>query len=246
MQDDIRKKVFLDVFVSKSTLLPVLVGGTTTLLSLATDQYLLALGGFAAVVGGVGIFLTRFIFNLESVTENAFKYLQERKQAELEEGLNKLEEEINEKDREQLKFLRASYKHHREQTTKSDVIVSDALEEKLQKLFQGCIEQLKYANELYNTANTLTKEAKKGVLEKRQKVLTEIKDSIQCFNNIIDEITGLNTDKSAKSLSDLRDEAKTSFDIVKRTEARLSELDGPQRSEADIEDFRKYANKQEK
>jgi flagellar motility protein MotE (MotC chaperone) len=249
MQDDIRKKVFLDVFVSKSTLLPVVLGGTTTLLSLATDQYLLALGGFAAIVAGVGIFATRFIFNLESVTENAFNYLQEKKKAEFEEKLNKLEEELsNNKDREQLRVLRASYAHHKEQTTKGDVVTSDALEERLEKLFQGCIEQLKYANELYNTAQTLTKDAKKGVIERREKVLTEIKDSIQCFNNIIDEITGINTDKSAKSLSDLRDEAKSSFDVVKRTEARLSELDGPQRSEVDIEEFRKYAteNKQEK
>lgn len=225
MQDDIRKKVFIDVFVSKSTLLPVVVGGTTTLLSLATDQYLLALGGFAAIIGGVGIFLTRFIFNLESVTENAFNYLQEKKKAEFEENLNKMEETLNSKDSEQLKVLRAAYNHHKEQIQKGDIITSDVLEEKLEKLFQGCIEQLKYANDLYNTAQTLTKDAKKGVLERRQKVLTEIKDSVECFDTIIDEITGINTDKSTKSLSDLRDDAKSSFEVVKRTEARVAELE---------------------
>jgi myo-inositol-1-phosphate synthase len=247
MQEDIRKKVFLDVFVSKSTLLPVVAGGTVSLLSLAADQYLFALGGFAAVVVGVGICATKLIFGLEKVTETAFNYLQERKRVELEESLNKLEEEFNEKDREQLKILRAAYNHHKDQVQKGDVITNDMLEEKLEKLFQGCIEQLKYANEFYYTAQDLTKDAKKSVLERRQKVLTEIKDSIQCFNRIIDETAGINTDKSTKSLSNLRNEAQSSFDILKRTEARIAELDGPQKSEADIEEYRKYAteNKQE-
>jgi len=245
MQDDIRKKVFLDLFVSKSTLLPVVAGGTTALLSMAADQWFLALGGFSVGVVGVGIFLTRFVFGLEKVTENAFNYLQEKKKAEFEESLNKLEEELNDKDREPFKVLRAAYKHHKEQIQKGDIITSDALEEKLERLFQGCTEQLKYANELYNAAQTLTKDAKKGVMERRQKVLTEVKDSIQCFNTIIDEVTGINTDKSTKSLSDLRNEAKSSFEVVKRTEARVAELDGP--TKTDDEAYRRYVgeNKQE-
>ncbi len=226
MQDDIRKKVFLDVFVSKSTLLPFVGGLTTTMLSLAADQYMLALGGFGIAVAGVGVFLTKVIFNLESVTENAFHYLEEKKEAELEENLDKLQEELScAKDRDQLKVLRAAYNHHKEQLKKGDISTNDGLEEKLKKLFQGCLEQLKYANELYNTAQTLTKDAKKSVLEKREKVLTEIKDSVQCFNTIIDEIAGINTDKSTKSLSDLRDDAKSSFEIVKRTEQRVAELE---------------------
>ncbi len=226
MQDDIRKKVFLDVFVSKSTLLPVVAGGTTALLSLATDQYLLALGGFAGVVAGVGIFLTKIIFNLESVTENAFNYMQEKKKAEIEGALDKLEADLtNNKDRDQLRTLRAAYSHHKEQIKNGVVITSDALEEKLAKLFQGCVEQLKYSNELYNTAQTLAKDAKKAMMERREKVLTEIKDSIQCFNTIIDNMTGINTEKSTKSLSDLRDDAQSSFEIVKRTEQRVAELE---------------------
>lgn len=226
MQDDIRKKVFLDVFVSKSTLLPIVVGATTGILSLAADQYLLALGGGAAVLGGVGIFLTKVIFNIESVTQNAFHYLEEKKKAEIEEGLDKLEEELTlSKDRDQLRVLRAAYNHHKEQIQKGDIITSDSLEEKLQNLFQGCVEQLKYANELYDTAQTLAKDGKKSVMERREKVLTEIKDSVKCFNDIIDEITGINTDKSTKCLSDLRDDAKSSFEIVKRTEQRVAELE---------------------
>lgn len=225
MQDDVRKKVFLDLFVSKSTLLPVVVGGSTSILAIAADQWLLALGGFSLGVVGVGVFLSRFIFNLEAVTENAFKYLQEKKKAEFEESLNKLEEELNFKDSGQFKTLRTIYNHHKEQIEKGDITTSEELEEKLNKLFQACVEQLKYANELYNTAQSLTKDAKKSVMDKRQKVLTEIADSIQCFNTIIDEIYSINTNKSTKSLSDLRNDLKSSFEVVKRTEARVAELD---------------------
>jgi hypothetical protein len=225
MQEDIRKKVFLDVFVSKSTLLPIIAGGSTALLSLAADQYLLAIAGFSAGIFGVGVFLTRFVFNLESVTENAFKYLQEKKKLEFEEGLDKLENELNDKDGAQLKFIRTAYNHHKEQIQKGDIVTNEELEEKLDKLFKACLDQLKYANELYKTAQDLTKEAKKSLLEKRQEVLTEIKDSIQFFNTIIDEIHTINTDKSTKNLSELRDELKSSFEVVKRTEARVAELE---------------------
>lgn len=94
MQEDIRKKVFLDVFVSKATLLPVVAGGTVGLLSIAADAPMLALGGFAAVMVGVGICATKLIFGLEKVTENAFSYLQEQKKVELNVSLDKLEEEL--------------------------------------------------------------------------------------------------------------------------------------------------------
>lgn len=249
MQEDIRKKVFLDVFVSKATLLPVVAGGTVGLLSIAVDAPMLALGGFAAVIAGVGICATKLIFGLEQVTEKAFNYLQEQKKAELDVSLDKLEEEllaISRTSAGELTLLRAAYNRHKEQVSKGEVTNSDALEEKLEKLFQGCIAQLKYSIELHNTAQTLTKSKKEAVLEKRKKVLTEVKDSVECFHQIIDEIAGINTDKSNKSLSNLRDDVKSSFEIVKRTEARLDELDGPERrTEEELEEYRKYSNKQE-
>ncbi len=224
MQEDIRKKVFLDVFVSKTTLLPVVAGGTVSLLALAADQYMLALGGVVTGVVGVGIFLTKFIFNLESVTENAFNYLQEKKQLEYEEKLDKLEKELVVDDRDQLRVLRTSYKHHKEQIKKGDILVNDELEEKLEKLFQACQEQLKYSSELFKASETLQNSAKKGVLQNRKKVLVEIEDSVQCFNKIIDGIGSINAEKTTKSLSELRDEVSSSFEIVKRTEARVAEL----------------------
>jgi hypothetical protein len=225
MQEDIRKKVFLDVFVSKSTLLPIVAGGSVSLISLGMDLYPLAFMGLTASLVGVGIFATRLIFNLDKITENAFNYLQEKKQEELEVDLDKLQESLTEKDAEQLKLLRNAYNHHKDQIAKEAIVTSDELEDKLEKLFKGCIEQLKYASELSDTAKTLTKDAKKGVLEKRQQVLTEIKDSVQCFHSIIDEICAINTDKSTKGLSDLRAELQSSFDVIKRTEARVAELD---------------------
>lgn len=224
MQEDIRKKVFLDVFVSKSTLLPVVAGGTVSLLAVAADQWLLAVGGVAGAAVGVGVFLTKFIFNLESVTENAFNYLQEKKQLEYEENLDKLESSLIEDDRDQLKVLRASYKHHKEQIKKGDILANEELEEKLEMLFQACQEQLKYASELHKSAKTLNGSAKKSVLENRKKVLVEIEDSIQCFNKIIEGIGSINTEKTNKSLSEIRNELSSSFEIVKRTEARVAEL----------------------
>jgi hypothetical protein len=48
---------------------------------------------------------------------------------------------------------------------------------------------------------------------------------IRLKGEIIDEITDINTDKSTRSLSDLRDDVKSSFEVVKRTEARVAELE---------------------
>ncbi len=224
MQEDIRKKVFLDVFVSKSTLLPVVAGGTVSLISLAADQYLLAFGGAAAVVVGIGVFLTRFLFNLESVTEDAFNYLQEQKKVEFEESLIKLSQELNNEEAMQFQVLRGVYGYHK-QRIEEGCVRDENLEKKIDQLFHACVEQLKYANELHKNCQYLTKDAKKDVMEKRQKVLTEVKDSVKCMNTIIDEIRTLSTEKSVRSLSDLRDDVKSSLEIVKRTEERVAKLD---------------------
>ncbi len=189
--------------------------------------------GFSAGVVGVGVFLTRMIFGLDKITEDAYQHLQKEKKIEFEESLDKLEAFLNTEDADQLKMLRKAYKHHKEQVEKGDIVNNDELEEKLDKLFFACLEQLKVANELYNTAKTvMNKKSKKGILEKREQVLTEIKDTIQCFNTIIDGIAGIHTEKGTKVLSDLREDLQSSFEVVKRTEERIQELD---RSETNVQ-----------
>ena len=223
MQEDIRKKVFLDVFVSKSTLLPIVAGGSISLVSLAMDMYPLAFLGFSGALVGVGVFLTKVIFGLDKITENAYNYQQESKRQAAEHDLDKLQESLIEEDADQFKVLRTTYNHHKGQIEKGDIVKNDELEEKLDKLFHGCAEQLKYASELYNTAQGLGKKAKKGTLDKREQVLTEIKDSIQCFNTIIEGMEQINTEKSTKELSDLRKDLESSFEVVKRSETRIAE-----------------------
>ena len=174
---------------------------------------------------GCWVFLTRFVFNLETVTENAFKYLQENKKLEFEENLDKIEEELNEEDREQFKIIRVAYNHYKDQLQKGNIVTNEELEEKLNNLFKACVEQLKYAHELYITIQGLSTDAKKSVLKKRQKVLKEIDKCIECFYKMIDDICMLSTDESAKNLADMRNELQESFNVVKRTKTRIAELE---------------------
>jgi hypothetical protein len=238
MQEDIRKKVFLDVFVSKSTLLPIIAGGSIAMVSWAADLYPLAFLGFAGGLIGVGIFATKVIFGLDKITENAYNYLQESKKAELEDKLDKLEGDLYGEDADQLKILRQTYSRHKEQLERGDIVRNDELEEKLEKLFNCCTEQLQQATELYNTAQGVGKKAKKGVLDKREQVLTEIKESIQCFNTIIEGIVGINTEKSTKELSDLRNDVQSTFEVVKRSEERITELEQETRGNTNVQSNR--------
>ena len=81
--DNIKKKVYLDVFASPGTLLPVAGGITAMLAAWATNgNPALLFAGIAGVLVGAGVTATRLVFGLNRITEDAYDHVvqQQRKQ----------------------------------------------------------------------------------------------------------------------------------------------------------------------
>ena len=72
--DDLRKRILNEIFVAPSVVLPIAGGGTAWLLSWALGNVAtLNLIGLVGVMVGIGWFATRFIFQLDAITEKAMR-----------------------------------------------------------------------------------------------------------------------------------------------------------------------------
>ena len=79
--DEVKRKVYLDLFASPMTLLPFVGGATALLGSWAIGGVsLLTFGGIAGMVIGAGVFASRLIFGLDKLTERAYQYSQDQQQ----------------------------------------------------------------------------------------------------------------------------------------------------------------------
>ena len=93
--DDLRKRILNEIFVAPSVVLPIAGGGTAWLLSWALGSVAtLNLVGLVGVMVGIGWFATRFIFQLDSITEKAMRDQIESRLREEEKKLNELDQKL--------------------------------------------------------------------------------------------------------------------------------------------------------
>ncbi|MFM7930422.1 MAG: hypothetical protein ACKO9Q_22170, partial [Pirellula sp.] len=88
--EELRKRILREIFVAPSVVLPIVGGASAWLLSWAGGgSDMLNLVGLAGVLGGIGWFATRFIFQLDGISQKAMHDLAK-------EALQKEENHLNE------------------------------------------------------------------------------------------------------------------------------------------------------
>ncbi len=77
--DPVKRKVISELFFAPSVLLPIVGGISAGMLSWALDgNGGLTLAAGLGVLGGLGWMMTRIIFQIESITEDAMRFEQEQ------------------------------------------------------------------------------------------------------------------------------------------------------------------------
>jgi hypothetical protein len=96
----LRKRILREIFIAPSVVLPVVGGASAWLLSWAGGgNDWLNLAGLVGVLGGVGWFATRFIFQLDGISEKAMQDLAEEALQKEEKHLNDLQKRLaNDRD----------------------------------------------------------------------------------------------------------------------------------------------------
>ena len=143
---------------------------------------MLNLVGLAGVLGGIGWFATRFIFQLDGLSQKAMQDLANEALQKEEAHLNELQKRLaTDKDprTEQYLILLRENRSELEKIAQTPGIQLRSMEilKQARQLFWAATEQLDQSLKMYQLAQRLTGSEKQGVLAQREHCLREASES---------------------------------------------------------------------
>ena len=241
--DDVKKKVFLDLFASPITLLPVVAGATALLASWAFGGVAaLTMGGIVGVLGGIGMFATRIIFGLDKLTNRAYEYVVQKQQEDqrkaLEELYNKLQGDNDPRTERLLGQLWDLYSELKKDV--DDGKVTMAAHEVLDGVdnnFKVCVDYLDRSHRTLVTAKRMKGTARDEVLMQREKLIEEVANSCIHLEKTIGKLNTASTERKTSELSQMRSELDETIRVAKRAEERAGTLGQEEDRPYDISEF---------
>ena len=223
-------------------MLPVVGGISAGLLSWATggSSYLTG-AAIAGVLGGVGWMLTRMIFQIESLTEEAMQAQLDAalrtENEELDELARKLRTDRDHRTQDYLTLLRSLRADFEEAShTPGKKIRSAQVREQVGQVFRAAVSQLQQSYKLWELSENLVGDTRNKILEDREQVIGEIETTIDRMNEAIKQFKSLMQTDGNIDLAKMRDELDATMKIAKRTEERMRDIEQPQ-TNYDIKEF---------
>lgn len=230
------KKLILRLFSSPLTLVPVLAG-FTDLLVLWTFNLNSGMGifaGLAGILGGLGIFLSRLFLDdrVRKETLEAFENDAERGR---EQRLDALDQRLCADDDPRteacLRDLRELAKAFQQGFSWRDTLNSRATLDILagvEQIFTQCVHSLEKTLDLWYSARKMhTSEARRAILDQRERILEDVTESIRELGKILVGIQGIGTEGKTgfSELARIRAELDRSLEVAKRVNRRMLALD---------------------
>ncbi len=228
--DEVKRKVYLDLFASPVTLLPTVMGITTLLGSWALGgQPALTFGGLSGILIGGGLFCSRLIFGLDKLTEQAYQYAREKQQKEQIDSLRQLHKRLKEdndpRTERLLNRLWTLYKMLQQDVEDGKIKVgANDVFEGVHRMFHVCLDHLDRSFDLWTTSQKMSRSARQGVLAQRETVLAEVESACDHLEKTIDELHGFLTEQAQTSLTELRDELNETIQAARKAEQRTRSL----------------------
>ncbi len=227
----LRKRILREIFVAPSVVLPIVGGASAWLLSWAGGggSDMLNLVGLAGVLGGIGWFATRFIFQLDSISEKAMQDLAKEALQKEENHLNELQKRLaTDKDprTEQYLILLRENRAELEKLAQTPGIQIRSLEilKQARQLFWAATDQLDQSLKMYQLAQKLSGEQKQGVLAQREHCLSEARESAEHLRDAIATFRQFTDKNLQRDMDSLQLDLAESIQAAKRSEERLRDL----------------------
>ncbi len=225
--DQVKRKVLLDLFVSPWTLVPIVGGLSSWMLSWgAGGNTTLNLIGLAGVVIGAGIQASRLIFGIEELTEQAHGYLTEQQRAERNAYLDQLAKRLHGDDdprtQECLKRLRALHTNIEQESP--NTAGSLTIREKVEKVFQASVRQLERSHELWEKAKRMPPGADEPFLEQRRLAIDEVVLTVNHLTRTVAQYHAFHADETDDDLAKLREELDATIEVARRADEQIDEL----------------------
>ncbi len=220
-----------EIFFAPSVVLPIAAGATAGLLSFAAGGVTILSGlALVGVLGGLGWMATRAIFLVEKITEQTLKEMRQKERDVQEEQLNllmrKLRTDRDHRNDDYLIMLRTLYNEFEETAGQPGMILrSGEVTQQVKQLFSAAVMQLERSHTLWELSERLAGEESQNVLSEREKVLSEVKATVDHLRSATELYKSLAQKEQQVDLTQLRDELDMSLRIAKRTEERMREFD---------------------
>lgn len=229
--DEVKRKVYLDLFASPYNLLPVAGGLTSLMASWAVGgSPTLTMAGIVGVLGGIGVAASRLIWGLEGLTEKAYEYQVDKQQRDHERKLDALDGKLS-RDRDPrtqacLRELRLLYDGLQRAAEKGNITTSSfEIIEGVGKVFDECVKQLEHSHNLWETARKMQGPARESMLAQRDGIIQEVVTTVVDVGAMVERYLVNQSKRNRSELSKVRQELDESIEAARRAEERTADLE---------------------
>ena len=235
-EGQIRRKVFLRLLGHPVVIAPFVLG-VSACTAVWAFNWPAGLGWFATAAGALasaGAYLTRLVLDDGKIARAVVTEMEQRDQQAIEATLDELDRLLSISDKDPrpetaLRDLRALVRAFDSFAEKTDSLHAPAVIEvrsRVREIFESSVRSLEQTLQLGNTAKILhLPEARKPLLEQREKIIAEIQAGIKQLGNTLAALQHLGSGaQSTRELARLRDELDQSLQIASRVEERLNSL----------------------
>lgn len=228
--EELRRRILREIFVAPSVVLPIVGGASAWLMSWASGGSDLLNGvGLVGVLGGVGWFATRFIFQIDSLSQKALQDIERDKVQQEERLLDELQRNLAKDGDERTESILILLRENRkevERMAKTPGIELRSLEvvKQSRELFWASIEQLEHSWKMFQLSKRVTGAERQGVLAQRERCLQEGRESAEHLRSAVDAFRGILDKNQVRDLDGLQRELSDSIEAARRSEERMREL----------------------
>ncbi len=229
--DPVKRKVISELFFAPSVVLPIVGGISAGLLAWAMNgNSSLALAAAAGVLGGFGWMMTRIIFKIESITEDAMRFEQEQAIKAENRQLDKLEQLLigdgDDRTQDYLTLLRSVRDDFQETASQPGVQMRSArVREQLNAIFVATVDQLRHSYKLWQLSQSLSGEARRKVIVAREGVMNEIGATVDRLQTTVLQFKELIREDNKVDLASMREELEATMRVARRTEEKMREIE---------------------
>ncbi len=176
--------------------------------------------------------LTRMIFKIEDITEQAMQVeLDKRLTTEnhyLDQLARQLETDRDHRTQDYLTLIRSLRSEFENAAQQSGAQFRSAqIREQVSLVFKAVVHQLQQSFRLWELAESLKGESRKKILADREKVLLEVDQTIDRLRSMLEQFQKLMRSEKKVDLASMREELEATMRVAQRTEERMRELDSP-------------------
>lgn len=232
-----RRKYVQRLIASPMTLLPFLTGitGLTALWTFDIHSGPAAFAGIAAILGSIGIFLTRLLTGQETVGREVMESIRNEALRERERALDDLDARLSADGDPRteicLRDLRALTRAFDANSDWKKSLNGSSVMEVLsgvETLFDQCVASLEKSLELWYTLQQMkTEQARAPISTRRENIIRDVTQSIQDLGRLLADIQVMDITQSGDQteLGRIRAELNQSLEVAKTVKDRMNRLD---------------------